>query len=41
MSAPFVEDKEDLTEVLPLLQIKRILNECSPSELSLTDNLQF
>ena len=28
MSAPFVADIEDLTWVLPLLQIYRILHEC-------------
>ena len=30
MSAPLVADIEDLTGGLPLLQIKRILHECSP-----------
>ena len=30
MSAPLVADKEDLTGVLTLLQIFRILHECSP-----------
>ena len=30
MSVTLVADIEDLTRVFPLLQIKRILHECSP-----------